>query len=115
MTVLTVATDDNHGLQRYLRSAKVYGINVEVLGQGAKWVGGDMNYAGGGQKVNLLKTKLNEMKTSDKEHIILYTDGFVLLCYLKKSDENSTLYFIEFIEFFNVNIFAGMMLCSYQN
>lgn len=73
--VLTVATDENHGLERFLRSAKVYGINVEVLGKGTKWTGGDMNLPGGGQKINLLKEKLNELLKSDnKEQIILFTD-----------------------------------------
>ncbi|KAJ2954356.1 hypothetical protein O0L34_g2618 [Tuta absoluta] len=76
--VLTVATDDNHGLQRYLRSAKTYGIDVEVLGLGEKWKGGDMNYQGGGQKINLLKQKLNEMMKdqANKDTIILFTDSY---------------------------------------
>lgn len=76
VTVLTVATDDNHGLERFMRSAKIYGIHVEVMGKGETWSGGDMNYAGGGQKVNLLKNKLTEMtKSKDaKEKIILFTD-----------------------------------------
>lgn len=76
--VLTVATDENHGLERFLRSAKIYGIDVEVLGKGTKWTGGDMNLPGGGQKINLLKDKLNEMINSgNKEKIILFTDRFV--------------------------------------
>lgn len=49
-----------------------------MLGKGAKWTGGDMNLPGGGQKINLLKQKLNElMKSGDKEQIILFTDRFV--------------------------------------
>ncbi|KAM3968969.1 procollagen lysyl hydroxylase [Aphomia sociella] len=77
VTVFTVATEDNHGLERFLRSAKVYGIKVEVLGRGEKWNGGDMNYAGGGQKVNLLKDKVNEMMKSDnKEQLVLFTDSY---------------------------------------
>lgn len=76
--VVTVATDDNHGLQRFLRSAKVYDIDVVVLGQGQEWLGGDMNHPGGGQKVNLLKNKLNELvKSKNKEKIVLFTDRFV--------------------------------------
>ncbi|KAI5636432.1 procollagen-lysine,2-oxoglutarate 5-dioxygenase 2 [Phthorimaea operculella] len=76
--VLTVATDDNHGLQRYLRSAKTYGISVEVLGLGEKWEGGDMNYQGGGQKINMLKEKLNELMKDEanKNLIILFTDSY---------------------------------------
>lgn len=72
---MTVATEDNHGLERFLRSAKVYGIEVEVLGKGKEWSGGDMNYAGGGQKINLLKEKLTElMNLENKNKIILFTD-----------------------------------------
>nr|XP_021187543.2 procollagen-lysine,2-oxoglutarate 5-dioxygenase isoform X1 [Helicoverpa armigera] len=80
ITVLTVATDENHGLERFLRSAKVYGIDVEILGKGTKWTGGDMNLPGGGQKINLLKDKLNElMKSENKEKIILFTDSYDVL------------------------------------
>ncbi|CAG9781920.1 unnamed protein product [Diatraea saccharalis] len=76
--VFTVATDDTHGLERFLRSARIYGIDVEVLGKGRKWTGGDMNYAGGGQKINILKEKVLElMKSNDnKDQIILFTDSY---------------------------------------
>ncbi|XP_049885467.1 procollagen-lysine,2-oxoglutarate 5-dioxygenase [Pectinophora gossypiella] len=78
VTVLTVATDDNHGLERYLNSAKVYGIEVEVLGRGEKWKGGDMNHPGGGQKINLLRNKLNDLMKSEKnkDKLILFTDSY---------------------------------------
>ncbi|KAG6446513.1 procollagen-lysine,2-oxoglutarate 5-dioxygenase [Manduca sexta] len=77
VTVLTVATDDNHGLERFLRSAKVYNIDVEVLGKGEKWTGGDMNHPGGGQKINLLKKKLEEVAKNDPENkIVLFTDSY---------------------------------------
>ncbi|KAL4717703.1 hypothetical protein ACJJTC_000852 [Scirpophaga incertulas] len=76
--VLTVATDENHGLERFLYSAKVYGIEVEILGKGKEWTGGNMNYAGGGQKVNILKDKLKEMMKSEnsQEQIIIFTDSY---------------------------------------
>ncbi|CAH2103581.1 unnamed protein product [Euphydryas editha] len=75
--VFTVATEDNHGLQRYLRSANVYGIKVEVLGMGQQWKGGNMESQGGGQKVLLLKEKLNLSKnTAKKDTIILFTDSY---------------------------------------
>lgn len=77
MKVLTVATEENHGFERFMRSAKIYGIDVEVLGKTAVWAGGDMNFPGGGQKINLLKEKLNEIaETSSPETIILFTDRF---------------------------------------
>lgn len=75
VTVLTVATEENHGLERFLRSAQVYGIEVQILGKGHEWKGGDMTYAGGGHKVNLLKERLNEMmKSEHKQKIILFVD-----------------------------------------
>lgn len=85
--VLTVATDENHGLERFMRSANIYGINVEVLGKGEKWTGGDMNHPGGGQKINLLKNKLNEMmKSDDKNTIVLFTDSYDVL-YMSNIEE----------------------------
>ncbi|CAB3225284.1 unnamed protein product [Arctia plantaginis] len=78
--VLTVATDENHGFERFMRSAKIYGIDVEVLGKTAVWAGGDMNFPGGGQKINLLKEKLNEIaETSSPETIVLFTDSYDVL------------------------------------
>lgn len=56
----------------------MYGIDVEVLGRGERWNGGDMNYAGGGQKINLLKKKLEDMmKKGDKDKIVMFTDRLV--------------------------------------
>lgn len=76
--MLTVATEETDGFKRFIRSAKVYDIDVQVLGQGEKWEGGDMNFEGGGQKVNLLKAKVDElMKTKENDHIVLFTDRFV--------------------------------------
>ncbi|XP_075991583.1 procollagen lysyl hydroxylase isoform X2 [Anticarsia gemmatalis] len=78
--VLTVATAENHGYQRFMRSAKTYGIDVEVLGKHLEWTGGDMNHPGGGQKINLLKSRLEEMmKTETKDTIVLFTDSYDVL------------------------------------
>ncbi|XP_032526726.1 procollagen-lysine,2-oxoglutarate 5-dioxygenase isoform X2 [Danaus plexippus] len=85
--VLTVATEKNHGLERFLRSARVYNINVEVLGEGKKWEGGDMKHEGGGHKVNLLKDKLSSMKIpEDRDQIILFTDSYDVM-FLGSLDE----------------------------
>ncbi|XP_050361429.1 procollagen-lysine,2-oxoglutarate 5-dioxygenase isoform X1 [Nymphalis io] len=86
--VFTVATESNHGLERYLRSAEKYGINVEVLGMGQKWEGGNMESPGGGQKVNLLREKLEsiQLNTKSKEPIILFTDSHDIM-FLGKIDE----------------------------
>ncbi|XP_039763256.1 procollagen-lysine,2-oxoglutarate 5-dioxygenase 1 isoform X3 [Pararge aegeria] len=75
--VFTVATEDTHGLQRFLRSTKMHGIDVEILGMGQKWDGGNMKNPGGGQKVKLLKQKILSMqKLPDREQIIIFTDSY---------------------------------------
>lgn len=42
---------------------------------GQKWVGGNMEHPGGGQKIILLKNKLKTLeKVEDRDRIILFTD-----------------------------------------
>ncbi|KAM6983204.1 procollagen-lysine,2-oxoglutarate 5-dioxygenase 1 isoform 2-T2 [Tautogolabrus adspersus] len=75
LLVLTVATKETGGFKRFLRSAKHFNYTVKVLGRGQTWKGGDyMTAPGGGQKVQLLKEALEEMKTEDK--IILFIDSY---------------------------------------
>ncbi|CAK1554915.1 unnamed protein product [Leptosia nina] len=77
LIVLTVGTDDTHGLQRFERSARIYNIQYEVLGKGQKWQGGDMARPGGGHKVNLLRQKLEQLQqTHDKDSIVMFTDSY---------------------------------------
>jgi procollagen-lysine,2-oxoglutarate 5-dioxygenase, invertebrate len=42
---------------------------------GKTWKGGDMNYPGGGYKVNLLKEALKPLK-KDENTIVLFTDSY---------------------------------------
>lgn len=72
--VLTVASDPTEGYARFIRSAKNYKIDVETLGMGTEWLGGNMKHQGGGYKVNLLKKALQPLK--DSRTIILFTDRF---------------------------------------
>jgi len=75
--VLTVATEDNEALGRYLRSARVYALNVKVLGLGQEWNGGDVRTSpGGGQKVNLVKTEMEQYK-DETDKIVMFTDRSV--------------------------------------
>lgn len=85
--VFTVATDETDGFQRYLFSAREYGIRPTVLGFGEKWKGGDniKHFTGGGWKINLLKTALEPYK-EDKERVILFTDGYDVM-FLDTLDE----------------------------
>jgi procollagen-lysine,2-oxoglutarate 5-dioxygenase, invertebrate len=73
--VYTVASEPTDGYQRFMRSADFYNIKVTTLGMGQPWKGGDMNYAGGGYKVNLLKEALKPLK-DDAETIVMFTDSY---------------------------------------
>ncbi|KAG8231866.1 hypothetical protein J437_LFUL011771 [Ladona fulva] len=73
--LLTVASNETEGYQRFIRSAKVYNVPVKVLGMGQKWLGGDMKSAGGGYKINLLLKELNKYK-DQKDKIIVFTDSY---------------------------------------
>ena len=71
-----MATDETSGYKRYMRSARINGLPVTVLGMGIKWQGGDMaNGVGGGQKVKLLKEELEKHK-DDAEKVIMFTDSY---------------------------------------
>lgn len=75
LLVLTVATEETDGYKRFMRSANVYGINVEVLGMNEEWKGGDVRlYSGGGHKVNLLKEAMK--KYYEKDLIIMFVDSY---------------------------------------
>ena len=72
--MVTVATEDNDGFQRFARSVRKYGLKLEVLGMGRKWVGGEVErFPGGGQKVLLLRDYLETVK-DEKELLVMFTD-----------------------------------------
>lgn len=75
LLVLTVATEETDGFKQFMRSAKKYGIKVKVLGMGERWMGGDMQGVGGGQKVNLLKKEVEKLKHKDNL-VIMFTDSY---------------------------------------
>lgn len=76
LLLITVATNETDGYQRFMRSLRVYGLQVKVLGMGVTWEGGDVqNTVGGGHKINLLKAELYKYK-DDKNKIIMFTDSY---------------------------------------
>lgn len=89
--VVTVATSETDGFNRYLQSAREYRIQPTILGFGQEWRGGDdiKRHAGGGWKVNLLKEHLQKFK-DDKEKIVLFTDAYdvMFLGDLRRITEN---------------------------
>uniref|UniRef100_A0A8C1V094 Procollagen-lysine,2-oxoglutarate 5-dioxygenase 1 n=1 Tax=Cyprinus carpio TaxID=7962 RepID=A0A8C1V094_CYPCA len=73
LLVLTVATQETDGFRRFLRSAKHFNYTIRVLGKGETWKGGDyMSPPGGGQKVRLLKSALEDIQEENK--VILFVD-----------------------------------------
>jgi hypothetical protein len=56
-----------------LDSGKRYGVDIEVLGLGKSWKGGDMTGPGGGQKVNLLRPAV---KALPAQRPVLFLDGY---------------------------------------
>uniref|UniRef100_A0A8C4UXH7 Procollagen-lysine,2-oxoglutarate 5-dioxygenase 1 n=1 Tax=Falco tinnunculus TaxID=100819 RepID=A0A8C4UXH7_FALTI len=79
LLILTVATKQTEGFQRFRRSAQFFNYKVQVLGLDEEWQGGDdENPAGGGQKVRLLKSALKQY--ADKEDlVILFIDSYDVL------------------------------------
>lgn len=75
LLVLTVATQETDGFRRFLRSAKHFNYTIKVLGRGETWRGGDyMTAPGGGQKVRLLKSALEDIQEEKK--VILFVDSY---------------------------------------
>lgn len=85
--VFTVATNETDGFQRYINSARTFGIEPVVLGKGEKWKGGQniKLYAGGGWKINLLKEALKQYEADDNK-IILFTDAYDVIFLGKLSE-----------------------------
>ena len=75
---LAIGTDYNDGMKRLEKSFKKFGYNYELLGVGEQWFGGDeiINYPGAGQKINILKKRLQEIVNEGKNPIILMLDGY---------------------------------------
>ena len=76
LVLVTVATEDNDGLQRFIRSAKHFDMEPVIVGLGEKWVGGNLRYdPGGAQKVKLLQTALAKYKY-EQNTVLLFTDAY---------------------------------------
>ncbi|GAU97710.1 hypothetical protein RvY_08960 [Ramazzottius varieornatus] len=75
LLMVTVASNATDGYHRFMRSARIYGYNVETLGMNQPWAGGDMNSAGGGYKINLLKRFMEKYK-DDSKTLVLFTDSY---------------------------------------
>ena len=74
IVLISVATDFNDPVKRYIQSSNKYGMNPVILGLDRDWNGGNMvEGIGGGQKVNLLREFLN---TLESNKLIIFTDSY---------------------------------------
>ncbi len=74
LSAFTVATEHTPELERLLASGRRYGLDVEPLGLGLPWRGGEMAAgAGGGQKINLLRPALDALPP---DRPVLFVDGY---------------------------------------
>jgi len=103
--LLTVATDNNDCLQRYIFTCNRYGFNPIVLGLDEEWSGGDMlNGIGGGQKIILLKKYLDKI-TDDK--LIIFTDSYDVV-----ANDNLMFLLLKYNELYkNKIVFASEPFC----
>ncbi|XP_040928918.1 multifunctional procollagen lysine hydroxylase and glycosyltransferase LH3 [Betta splendens] len=76
LLVITVATEETDGFNRFMRTAREFNYTVKVLGLGEEWKGGDVaRTVGGGQKVRWLKTELLK-HAEEKEKVVMFVDSY---------------------------------------
>ncbi|XP_042328960.1 multifunctional procollagen lysine hydroxylase and glycosyltransferase LH3 isoform X2 [Sceloporus undulatus] len=76
LLVLTAATEETEGYQRFLRTAKYFNYTVKTLGLGEDWKGGDVaRTVGGGQKVRWLKAEMKKY-ANEEDLIVMFVDSY---------------------------------------
>ncbi|KAF3698361.1 Procollagen-lysine,2-oxoglutarate 5-dioxygenase 3 [Channa argus] len=76
LLVITAATEETDGFQRFMRTARELNYTVKVLGLGEEWKGGDVaRTVGGGQKVRWLKKELLKY-SEEKDLVIMFVDSY---------------------------------------
>ncbi|KAF7235757.1 Multifunctional procollagen lysine hydroxylase and glycosyltransferase LH3 [Varanus komodoensis] len=76
LLVLTAATEETEGYQRFMRTAKYFNYTVKTLGLGEDWKGGDVaRTVGGGQKVRWLKAEMKKF-ANQEDMIIMFVDSY---------------------------------------
>lgn len=79
LMVVTVATEDTDGYKRFMDTANFFKLKILVIGMGEEWHGGDMQHSvGGGQKINMLRSNLEQYK-NDPNLVIMFTDSYDVL------------------------------------
>jgi len=104
LLIITVATDKNEPLERFIHTCNNYGLRYKVLGLDYEWTGGNMSKGpGGGMKLNLLKKELVDY---DYDDIILFSDSYDVI-FLSGSDEIMK----KYKKFETDVVFAGEKTC----
>lgn len=79
LLLITAATEQTEGYERFLRTARHFNYTVKTLGLGEPWRGGDVaRTVGGGQKVRWLKEEM--AKHAEREElVVMFVDSYDVL------------------------------------
>uniref|UniRef100_A0A8C8SFI6 procollagen-lysine 5-dioxygenase n=1 Tax=Pelusios castaneus TaxID=367368 RepID=A0A8C8SFI6_9SAUR len=79
LLVITAATEQTEGYERFLRTARYFNYTIQTLGLGEEWRGGDVaRTVGGGQKVRWLKEEMAKYASRD-DFVIMFVDSYDVL------------------------------------
>ncbi|XP_053860889.1 multifunctional procollagen lysine hydroxylase and glycosyltransferase LH3 [Malaclemys terrapin pileata] len=79
LLLITAATEQTEGYERFLRTARYFNYTVKTLGLGEEWRGGDVaRTVGGGQKVRWLKEEMAK-HAEHEELVIMFVDSYDVL------------------------------------
>jgi len=69
---VTIATDESKA-SKIINSGKSQGIEFKNIGKGIEWNGGSMKSTGGGQKINMIKSYIEDLPDHD---VLFFCDGY---------------------------------------
>ena len=69
---VTIATDESKA-KKILDSGKTHNIEFNNIGKGIEWNGGTMESTGGGQKINMIKSHIQDLPDHD---VLFFCDGY---------------------------------------
>jgi len=108
VVLVTVATEYNDCVKRYVQSCRRYGIDPIILGLNEQWLGGDMSIGqGGGQKVILLRKFL---RTLSKNTLIIFTDSYDVI-----ANNHISIAIQKYKAFYNNKIVFGSEVACWPN
>ncbi|XP_067390600.1 multifunctional procollagen lysine hydroxylase and glycosyltransferase LH3 isoform X2 [Emydura macquarii macquarii] len=79
LLVITAATEETEGYERFLRTVRYFNYTVQTLGLGEEWRGGDVaRTVGGGQKVRWLKEEMAK-HAAREDLVVMFVDSYDVL------------------------------------